>query len=111
MEIQAGHFVPQKDLLLSYEKDQSAIEPIAKTCVLDLAAIGFSGLSLAQTSAIKVSLLDMTSVGGQMMGTGGRGYGHGMMGRGGMWFGGFWMVIFTVLLILTVAALIKYLMK
>jgi uncharacterized cupredoxin-like copper-binding protein len=50
--------------------------------LLVFAAITFSGVSLAQTATVKVSLLDMTSVGGQMMGHGARGYGHGMMGRG-----------------------------
>lgn len=38
----------------------------------------------AQATTVKVSLLDMTSLGGNMMGRGASGYGHGMMGRGRM---------------------------
>ena len=33
-----------------------------------------------------------------------------MMG-GGMWFGGFWMIVLGLLVILAIAALIKYLQK
>jgi hexosaminidase len=68
VEIQAGEFVPQKDLLLSYEKGQSAIEPIAKTCVLDLAAIGFSASSKTtanQAGSIKLILKDDKSLGNE----------------------------------------------
>ncbi len=52
------------------------------TGLLMLVALTFSVVSHAQTTAVKVSLLDMTSVGGHMMDRGARGYGHGMMGRG-----------------------------
>ncbi len=51
------------------------------TGLLMLVAVIFSSASQAQT-AVKVSLLDMTAVGGHMMDRGARGYGHGMMGRG-----------------------------
>lgn len=34
-----------------------------------------------------------------------------MMDGGGMWFGGFGMLLVTVLVILAIAALVKYLMK
>jgi uncharacterized cupredoxin-like copper-binding protein len=46
------------------------------------AALVFPSQAFAQNTTIKVSLLDMTSMGGHMMG-GGYGYGRGMMGRGG----------------------------
>lgn len=51
--------------------------------LLVLAALAFSSQAFAESTTIKVSLLDMTSMGGHMMGGGGYGYGRGMMGRGG----------------------------
>jgi len=33
------------------------------------------------------------------------------MGGGAMWFGGFWMILLLALGVLSIAALIKYLMK
>lgn len=50
--------------------------------ILMLGVILAPQVSQAQAATVKVSLLDMTSVGGPMMGRGGQGYGHGMMGRG-----------------------------
>ena len=38
-------------------------------------------------------------------------YASGFMGSGGMWFGGIFMLLITILIILSIAALIKYLMK
>ena len=37
--------------------------------------------------------------------------GEGMMTSNGMWFGGIGMLLIAVLVILTIAALVKYLMK
>lgn len=36
---------------------------------------------------------------------------NGWMDGSGMWFGGFWMLLIGLLVILSIAALIKYLMK
>ena len=55
--------------------------------LLMFTALLFPQVSQAQTSTIKVSLLDMTSVGGPMMDRGARGYGHGMMGGDGRGYG------------------------
>ncbi len=38
-------------------------------------------------------------------------YDGSFMGSGGMWFGGIFMLLITVLIVLSIAALIKYLMK
>jgi hypothetical protein len=51
--------------------------------LLVLAALASPPQAFAQNTTIKVSLLDMTSMGGHMMDGGGYGYGRGMMGRGG----------------------------
>ena len=50
--------------------------------LLVLVALTFPLQAFAQDTTIKVSLLDMTSMGGHMMGSG-YGHGRGMMGRGG----------------------------
>ncbi len=36
---------------------------------------------------------------------------NGWMDGGGMWFGGIWMLLIGLLVVLSIAALIKYLMK
>ncbi len=38
-------------------------------------------------------------------------FGSEWMGGGGMWLGGIWMVLVGLLVVLSIAALVKYLMK
>jgi uncharacterized cupredoxin-like copper-binding protein len=61
-------------------KMRGAIKCFAAGFLL-LATLSSSPQAFAQETTIKISLLDMTSMGGHMMG-GGYGYGRGMMGRG-----------------------------
>ncbi|MCK5861791.1 MAG: beta-N-acetylhexosaminidase [Candidatus Hydrogenedentes bacterium] len=63
IEIQEGIFLPKEKILLTYEEEQESIDQIARTCIQDLADVGFSVVdgknnSTAQASIVRLTLQD-----------------------------------------------------